>query len=214
MKNADSRRFRSLAALVVLFSTLPLGAREPQGVPAFRPLRSEVRAARGVVAAGRTFTADAGARLLMAGGNAVDAGVASIFAAAVVEISHFGLGGESPIVIYSARDKRVVVINGQGPAPRAATPAMFSGRSAIPGNGPLGATIPAVVDAAAIALDRYGTRSLGEVLAPAIALADGFPMYEFLSRYLESERKASEPYEWSIRTYYPDGRVEIGRAHV
>lgn len=145
--------------------------------------------------------------MLTAGGNAIDAGVAAIFAAAVVEISHFGLGGEAPIIIYSARDQRVVVINGQGPAPRAARPELFAGREAIPGNGPLGATIPAVVDAAALALARYGTRSLGDVLAPAIALADGFPMYEFLSRYLESERKASEPYASTISTYYPNGRV-------
>src|SRR5262245_3526686 len=84
----------------------------------FRPLRSEVRADHGVVAAGRTFVTDAGAQILAAGGNAVDAGVASIFASAVTEISHFGLGGEAPIIIYSARDKRVIVINGQGPAPK------------------------------------------------------------------------------------------------
>ena len=58
-----------------------------------------------------------------AGGNAIDGGVAAIFAAAVVEISHFGLGGEAPIIIYSARDRHVVVINGQGSAPKAATPA-------------------------------------------------------------------------------------------
>ena len=77
------------------------------------PLRSEVRVDRGVVAAGRTFSAEAGARLLSAGGNAVDAGVAGIFAAAVVEISHFGLGGEAPIIIYSAKNNRVVVFNGQ-----------------------------------------------------------------------------------------------------
>lgn len=172
-----------------------------------KPLRSEVRAEHGVVAAGRTFTAEAGAQILSAGGNAIDAGVASIFAAAVVEISHFGLGGEAPIVLYSAKDNRVVVINGQGPAPKAANPSLFAGKEAIPGNGPLGATIPAVVDAAALALAHYGTRSLGEVLAPAIALADGFPMYSFLENYLASERKASEPYEWSIRTYYPQGRV-------
>ena len=170
-------------------------------------LRTEVRADHGVVASGRTFVSDAGAKMLAAGGNAIDAGVASIFASAVTEISHFGLGGEAPIIIYSARDKRVIVINGQGSAPKAATPAMFAGQKAIPGNGPNGATIPAVVDAAALALEKYGTKSLSEVLAPAIALADGFPMYDFLRGYLESERKASEQYEWSKSTYYPDGKV-------
>ena len=173
----------------------------------FTPLRTEVKAERAVVASGRTFVSDAGAEILSAGGNAIDAGVASIFASAVVEISHFGLGGESPIIIYSARDKRVVVINGQGPAPKAASPAMFAGQKAIPGNGPNGATIPAVVDATALALERFGTKSLSEVLAPAIRLAEGFPMYEFLRGYLQSERKGSEPYEWSMRTYYPGGEV-------
>jgi gamma-glutamyltranspeptidase/glutathione hydrolase len=170
-------------------------------------VRGEVRASHGIVAAGRTFTVDAGARLMGAGGNAIDGGVASIFAASVVEISHFGLGGEAPIIIYSARDKRVVVINGQGSAPKAATPAMFAGKDAIPGNGPLGATLPAAVDSAAIALAKYGTKSLSEVLQPAIALADGFPMYEFLHHYLETERAACEPYAWTMRTYYPGGRI-------
>ena len=179
----------------------------PLAQSSFAPLRTELRADRAVVASGRTFVSDAGARMLTSGGNAIDAGVASIFASAVVEISHFGLGGEAPIIIYSAREKRVVVINGQGPAPKAATPAMFAGQKAIPGNGPNGATIPAVVDAASLALEKFGTRSLSEALAPAIALADGFPMYEFLRNYLQSERKASEPYEWSIRTYYPGGVI-------
>jgi len=182
---------------------IPAAARQA----GFQPLRSEVRVGNGVVAAGRTFSADAGARILTAGGNAIDAGVATIFAAAVVEISHFGLGGEVPIIIYSAKDNRVIVINGQGPAPRAASPAMFAGEKAIPGNGPNGATIPAVVDAAALALEKYGTKSLAEVISPAIELADGFPMYQFLENYLASERKGSEPYEWSIKTYYPDGKV-------
>ena len=170
-------------------------------------IRGEVRASHGVVAAGRTFTADAGARLMQAGGNAIDGGVAAIFAAAVVEISHFGLGGEAPIIIYSARDRHVVVINGQGSAPKAANPQMFAGKDAIPGNGPLGATLPAAVDSASMALAKYGAKSLSDVLQPAIELADGFPMYEFLHHYLETERKACEPYAWTMSTYYPDGRI-------
>jgi gamma-glutamyltranspeptidase/glutathione hydrolase len=99
------------------------------------------------------------------------------------------------------------VFNGQGSAPRAATPALFAGRDAIPGNGPLGATIPAVIDSVTLALAQYGTRSFSDVAAPAIALADGFPMYEFLHHYLETERKASEPYAWTMKTYYPGGRI-------
>jgi gamma-glutamyltranspeptidase/glutathione hydrolase len=198
-----------LRLVFIAVAAAALGAGSPAAAPqqSGPPLRGEFRGSHAAIAAGRTFVADAGARMIMAGGNAVDAGVAAVFAAAVVEISHFGLGGEAPIIIYSARDKRVVVINGQGPAPKAASPALFAARGVIPGNGPLGATIPAAVDSASLALQQFGTKSLGEVLAPAIELADGFPMYDFLRRYLESERKGSEPYEWSMKTYYPGGRV-------
>ena len=60
------------------------------------------------------------------GGNAVDAGVATVFAASVCEISHFGFGGEAPTMIYDAKTEELIVINGQGPAPKAATPATFA----------------------------------------------------------------------------------------
>lgn len=195
--------FRRAAAFgaAFLLCSATLGGQQPSSV------RGESRGQHGIVAGGRTFTVDAGARLMAAGGNAVDGGVASIFAAAVTEISHFGLGGEAPIIIYSAREKRVIVINGQGPAPKAATPQVFVGKAAIPGNGPLGATLPAAVDSAAIALAKYGTKSLADVLQPAIELADGFPMYEFLHHYFETERAACEPYAWTMRTYYPDGKI-------
>src|SRR5215510_1598438 len=99
---------RQVVAAALVLAGATLSAQGPASI------RGEVRAAHGVVAAGRTFTVDAGARMMTTGGSAIDAGVASIFAAAVVEISHFGLGGEAPIIIYLARDRRVVVINGQG----------------------------------------------------------------------------------------------------
>jgi gamma-glutamyltranspeptidase/glutathione hydrolase len=134
-----------------------------------------------------------------------------VFAAAVVEISHFGFGGESPTIVYDAKTKEVVVINGQGPAPRAATPALFEKEGVVPGNGPRGATVPAVMDAMALALEHYGTKSLAETMAPAIELADGFPMYDFLRGFLIREQKRSSQWEWSAKTYYPEGRIpEVG----
>ncbi len=194
-------RLRPRLAVAMLLAGATVSAQSPASI------RGEVRARHGVVAAGRTFTVNAGARMMAAGGNAIDAGVASIFAAAVTEISHFGLGGEAPIIIYSARDKRVIVINGQGSAPKAANPQLFAGKDTIPGNGPLGATVPAAVDSASIALATYGTKSLSDVLQPAIELADGFPMYEFLHHYFETERKSCEPYAWTMQTYYPGGKI-------
>jgi gamma-glutamyltranspeptidase / glutathione hydrolase len=204
-----------LAALVVTAVTLGAQQRAPELIrvasPRTETLRPEILGTHGIVAAGRHYSVSAGVRILQEGGNAVDAGVASVLAASVCEISHFGFGGEAPTMIYDAKTKEILVINGQGPAPKAATPALFAARGLVPGNGPLGATIPAMLDAMAIALETKGTMRLEQVLQPAIELADGFPMYEFLRNFFISERKATEQWEWSKKTYYPDGRVpEVG----
>jgi gamma-glutamyltranspeptidase/glutathione hydrolase len=186
----------------------PQGARGQAGGATLRP---EIFGTLGIVAAGRHYSVSAGVRMLQQGGNAIDAGVATVLAASVCEISHFGFGGEAPTMIYDAKAREIIVINGQGPAPKAATPALFASRGVIPGNGPLGATIPAMLDAMAIALEAKGTLRFEQVMQPAIELADGFPMYAFLRGYLISERQATEQYEWSAKTYYPNGRVpEVG----
>src|SRR5262245_197074 len=197
---------KRLLPVAVLIAGATLAAQMPLPRRA-DTLRPEILGSHGIVAAGRHYSVSAGVRIMQQGGNAIDAGVATVFAASVCEISHFGFGGESPAMIYDAKTREIIVINGQGPAPKAATPALFAKEGRPPSNGPLGATIPAMLDAMALALETKGTMRLEQVLQPAIELADGFPMYEFLRHYLVSERKATEQYEWSAKTYYPDGRV-------
>jgi gamma-glutamyltranspeptidase/glutathione hydrolase len=197
----------SPSVCVLLLTSAALTAQSPQLVLRADTLRPQILGTHGIVAAGRHYSVSAGVRILQQGGNAVDAGVASVLAASICEISHFGFGGEAPTMIYDAGTKEIIVINGQGPAPHAATPALFAAKGFVPGNGPLGATIPAMLDAMAIALEAKGTMRLEQVIQPAIELADGFPMYAFLRNYLVSERRATEQYEWSKKTYYPDGRV-------
>src|SRR5215472_2796758 len=89
----------------------------PSSGASLKPL---VAGKRGVVAAGHPLVAEAGLRLLEKGGNAVDAGVATLFAASVVEMMSFGAGGECPILI-KLKDGPVVAINGHGIAPELAT---------------------------------------------------------------------------------------------
>ncbi len=195
--------------LVVLVSATVV-AQEPtrdSPLPGRFTVRPEITGHMGVVAAGRHYAVAAGMRMLESGGNAFDAGVAATFAAAVTEFNLFGFGGESPAIIYDAKSQAVVVVNGQGPAPKAATPALYAAQGWVDGNGPHGATIPAVVDAMALILENYGTMSLAEVLAPAIEYADGFVMYEYLHKALVSQRAATEKWEWSRKTYYPEGKV-------
>src|SRR2546427_9243346 len=87
------------------------------GIVSSRTYRPEIVGRVGVVAAGRHFAAEAGMRMLARGGNAVDAGVAATFAAAVTEISHFGMGGEAPLILHLADRKEVVVVHRPGPPP-------------------------------------------------------------------------------------------------
>src|SRR5437899_479276 len=157
-------------------------------------MRPEIIGAHGIVAGGRHYSVAAGIRMLEQGGNAVDAGVATVLAASVVEISHFGFGGEAPTMIYDAKTREVIVVNGQGPAPKAATIDLFAAKGKVDGNGPLGATIPAMLDAMALALEAKGTMRFEQVMQPAIEYADGFPMYAFLRDVLVRERAATEQY--------------------
>src|SRR5437867_511329 len=184
--------------LVSVLTVTSAGTEEVRGSTTYR---AEVRGRVGVVAAGRHFAAEAGMRMLARGGNAVDAGVAAIFAAAVTEISHFGLGGEVPIILYLADRRQVMVISGQGPAPQATSVDLFRNLGGIPTNGPSAGTIPAVVDALALVLAEFGTLSLADVLAPAIDLVDGFPWYGFLSRYMAPELEAIKRFPSGARVY-------------
>jgi len=211
---------RDLATLAVGGAVLAQGQAFAQGaapaakapleptrlVSAGETLRPEIVGNFGIVAAGRHYAVAAGTRILMAGGNATDAGVAAVFAAAVTEISHFGFGGEAPTIVYDAKAKQVSVVNGQGVAPALATPDKFAKAGVIPGNGPNGGTVPAMVDAMALALQLNGTLTLSQVLQPAMELADGFVMYNFLAEVFASQKKATSRWKDAYETYYPGGK--------
>ncbi|MEM7413134.1 MAG: gamma-glutamyltransferase [Myxococcota bacterium] len=150
--------------------------------------RAPVRSFGGTVAAGHYLATQIGAQMLASGGNAADAACAMGAALWVLEPTQNGPGGEVPILVRDPREDRVVVISGQGPAPAAATIEHFEqlGLSLIPPDGLLSAAIPGALDAWCQLLERYGTRRLSEVFAPARALAErGFPMYPFLRVLLE-----------------------------
>jgi gamma-glutamyltranspeptidase/glutathione hydrolase len=174
-------------------------------------LRQQMLGTRGIVSAGSAHTVEAGTRMLDAGGNAFDAGVASVLAAAVNEIAYFGLGGEAPVIAFQAATSKVTVVCGQGPAPKAANPSQFMAAGIVPGNGPNGGTVPAVIDSMALTLQQFGSMSLAQVLQPALDLVAGFPMYASLRRAMLVYGPHTSQWEWSRRTYYPEGRVlEVG----
>jgi len=183
----------------------------------FRPV---VRGKRGVVAGGQPLSVEAGLRIFQRGGNAVDAGVATVLAASVIEFSHFSFGGEVPILI-KLKGQKVVVIEGMGQAPMKATREFFVNRASsdampgagakktglIPSTGPLSATVPAVLDACVTALDQFGTKTLAEVMEPAIQLADGFPIDELRVQYIKTRAPIFAQWEAAKRVFLPGGEV-------
>lgn len=174
----------------------------------YRPV---IRGKRLMVSCGHYLGSMAGMRMLERGGNAVDAGVAAVFAQVLLEFQSAGFGGECPILIYSAREKRVVAINGNCRAPAAATIARYRqlGVELIPSDGFLSAGVCATPGALITALDRYGTLTLGEVLAPAIELAaNGFPVYEIMRTVIaRAEPRLKEEWPSSAALLLPDGAV-------
>lgn len=158
-----------------------------------------VRGTREMVGAANNQEVEAGYRLLTQGGNAVDAGVAAVLAAAVTEQNRFGLGGEIPILVKLS-GKPVVAVSGIGTAPAKATAEFYRNRKAelwedparkppIPELGILAAPVPGVFDGLILALDRFGTKPFAAVAAPAIEDADGFPIGEEFAGFLRAGQK-------------------------
>jgi gamma-glutamyltranspeptidase / glutathione hydrolase len=154
--------------------------------------RPVVSGRHGVIAAGHPLVSMAGMRMLLDGGNAFDAAVAAGFAAAVVEpTASYTLCGECAGLIHDARTGTTLAVSGQGVAPALATTAFFRGRGLDriptgPGrDAPLSFTVPGAVDAYLTLLERHGTKTVAEVLVPAVDYAErGFPMYEYMARML------------------------------
>src|SRR5215475_6662980 len=102
---------------LAFLSTVLVLAGSAQRQPPNRPVRLPSRGTRGAVASGTEFATEAGMRMYFHGGNAVDAGIATMLAASVTEFSHFGMGGESPILVRTKTGK-VYAIAGVSTMPK------------------------------------------------------------------------------------------------
>lgn len=159
--------------------------------PTGRPV---IAGTRGVISSGHYLTSMAGMRMMLSGGNAFDAVAAAVFAAAVVEpTAAFSLATESVFMLYDARSADLKSLSGQGVAPETATIDFYrsKGMNTIPtgpdSQSPLSFTVPGAVHATISMLDRYGAKSLSEVMAPAIEYAEqGIPHYRHMINDLGS----------------------------
>jgi gamma-glutamyltranspeptidase/glutathione hydrolase len=208
-----------LATAVLLAVSTGIAQRRPQ-----EPLvRQPVRGTHGVVAAGSDYATGAGMRMLVAGGNAVDAGVASIFAAATTEYSHVGWGGEAPILIRT-KDGMVHSIAGVGTMPKLATADFFRRRplqvgevlekaepnglkGMVPVAGIMCALVPGLPDATLVALRDYGTKSFAETVEPALEFADGAAIDEMRAQSIQNSLPFFSLWPSSMRHFAPNGHA-------
>ena len=152
------------------------------GLTGFLDRRSPVFARRAMASCSSPLVTRVGLRVLEQGGNAADAAVAMAGMLAVAEPMMSGLGGDTMVLVWSAREQRVLGLNGSGMAPSGASLERIGPVPVMPEHGAASVTIPGAVDGWCALLERFGTRSLAQLWEPVIAYArDGYPVGESIA---------------------------------
>jgi gamma-glutamyltranspeptidase/glutathione hydrolase len=160
------------------------------------------------VASGHWLASMAAMRILDGGGNAVDAGVAAGMALGVLQPDIVGFTGVAPIILYLAKENRVISISGLGRWPKRTDAEYF--RREAKGQLPLGvlrAVVPASIDAWLTALARFGTRTFAETAQASLDLAErGFPAHQLLCQTIAEEPDEFRHWPSNAAVFMPAGR--------
>ncbi len=177
---------------------------------AFPSRRSAVMSNRGIVATSQPLAAQAGVSMLLQGGNAIDAAIATAAALNVVEPMSTGLGGDVFALVYLSRSNELKALNASGRAPYAANLETLRnlGYQEMPVTGIHTVTVPGALDGWCSLLEKYGTMSLSQVLAPAIELAEhGFPVTEIIGYVWGMNSAKLKSNASAAHTYLKGGRA-------
>ena len=200
------KRFK-IASLAVLAMVLMPIAQTPSAQE--RSWRPTVVAQHGMVAAGHPLAAEAGMRILKAGGNAIDAAMATWAVQGEVEPGMTGLGADMFVLVLPREDAaKVKFINGHRlRAGRRRRSTSTNRRAAFRIEGPLSISVPGAVGGAAYAVQNYGTKPLAEVLAPAIEIAEqGFPITRVARAGLAGGKDKLEKYPSTTKIWFRNGK--------
>jgi len=184
----------ALAALGVL----------PGPLHAQRTQKPQLHAKHWMAITGKPIAASAGAMMFIRGGNAVDAACAMLGAVTTMW-DVLSWGGETQALIYNPKLKRVIGINALGVAPAGATAEFYRSRGYRypPEYGPLAAITPGTPGGLMTMLAEYGTLRLADVLAPAIQMADGYPIEAETADDIEKEKDRIKQWKYSPAVYLP-----------
>lgn len=203
---------RHITWLMVLWETAFCSFSGPAAALSDRDIVSPVMAPHGMAVAGEPLAAQAGREVLRKGGNAVDAAVTMGFIMAVTLPQAGNIGGGGFMLLYSAKTGRVTAIDYRERAPAAASRGMFLTEQGTVDTeksrfSHLSAGVPGTVAGLGLALERYGTLSLREALAPAIKLADrGFKVGVPLSTAIRDHSQRLKTWPSTRKIFFkPDG---------
>lgn len=169
-----------------------------------------------IAVTGKPLAATAGASIFMQGGNAVDAACAMIAATSTMW-DVLSWGGETQALIYNPHTGKVIGVNALGVAPTGATPEFFRGKGYEypPEFGPLAAVTPGTPGGIMVMLAEFGKLSLAQVLAPAIEMADGYPIEAQTADLIENWKDELRKWPDSRRTFLVhEGDGKAGKARV
>ena len=172
--------------------------------------RSMVISRYGVVAAESPLASQAGVQVLEHGGNAIDAAVAANAVMGVVAPMSNGIGGDLFVMIYDAKTGQLYGLNASGWAPAALTPEVLKkqGLREMPDRGIFTVDVPGAVDGWQKMLDRFGTKKLSNLLAPAIQIADqGFPVTEWIAGLWRANVELLRSNDAAAQTYLPGDKA-------
>ncbi len=173
--------------------------------------RSEVLARNGIAATSQPLASATAERILMDGGNAIDAAVAAAATLGVVEPESAGLGGDMFAIVWSARDKKLYGMEASGWAPRRWTPEYFRdtlGVDEVPNSGINSVVVPGTVSGWDALLRRFGSMNFEQVLEPARSYAEeGFPVHERVAGDWQGAEEALAEDPDSADTFLPGGKA-------
>ena len=169
--------------------------------------RSTVYAPNAAVATSQPLASGAGLEILQQGGNAVDAAVAAAAVLNLTEPHMTGIGGDMFAILWSANDQELVGLDASGRSGSLLTPETLraKGHERMPGSGAEAVTVPGAISGWVALLERYGTMSLAQVLAPAIRIAEeGFPVTPIIAGQWRTQEEKLARDEGAKATFLDD----------
>jgi gamma-glutamyltranspeptidase / glutathione hydrolase len=193
---------RSPLLRVVVCVIMPLVTAVP--ATAQRTMKPVLHGSEWMAITGKPLAATAGAMIFQQGGNAVDAAAAMIAATSTMW-DVLAWGGETQALIYNPNTRQVIGINALGVAPAGATPEYYraQGHERVPEFGPLAAVTPGTPGGIIVMVAEYGRLSLAQVLAPAIRMADGYPIEEQTANSIERNKARLKEWPYSRAVMLP-----------